>query len=108
MPLHPKISLEPFEKWGINFIRPIDPPSRGYHHILVYTNYVTKWTKVRALPIAREDKVVDFMYKQTLQRFGAPREIVFDQGPHFMSSMMEAFMQKYRMTHRKSFLYHPQ
>jgi len=28
MPLQPQVSLDPFEKWGMDFIGPIDPPSR--------------------------------------------------------------------------------
>jgi hypothetical protein len=27
IPLQPQVSLEPFEKWGMEFIGPIDPPS---------------------------------------------------------------------------------
>lgn len=38
---------------------PIDPPSRGYHYILVCTDYVKKWAEVKALRVAREEKVVD-------------------------------------------------
>lgn len=60
------------------------------------------------MPTTREDKVAAFLYKHILRRFGAPKEIVSDQGSQFMSAMMEAFMQKFRMTHRKSTSYHPQ
>lgn len=81
MPLQPQTILEPFEKWGIDFVGPIDSPSKGYHYILVSIDYVTKWAEVKALPVAREEKVADFLYKQILQKFGAPQEIVSDQGP---------------------------
>lgn len=27
MPLQPQISIEPFDKWGLHFIGPINPPS---------------------------------------------------------------------------------
>lgn len=86
MPLQPKIALEPFEKWGIDFVGPIDPPSRGQQYILVCTDYATKWVEVKALPAAKEDKVADFLYKKILQRFGAPREIVSNQGTVFFSN----------------------
>lgn len=108
MPLKPQTILEPFEKWGIDFVGPIYSTSRGYHYILVCIDYVTKWAEVKALLVAREEKVADFLYKHILQRFGAPREIVSDQGPQFMSAMMRDFMHIYKMTHRKYSPYHPQ
>lgn len=89
-------------------MEPVDPPSKGNHYILVFINYVKKWAKVKALPIAREDKVADFLYKHIIQRFDALREIVSNQGPQFMSVMIEAFIHRYRMTHKKSKPYHPQ
>lgn len=107
-PLQPQIVLDPFEKWGIDFVGPIDPPSKEYHYILVCIDYVTKWAKAKSLPVAREEKDVDFLYKQILQRFGALREIVSNQGPQFMSTMMEDFMHRYKMAHRKSSPYHHQ
>jgi hypothetical protein len=53
MPLHPQVSLEPFEKWGMNFIGPIDTPSRNKNHILVCTDYLTKWVEVKAMKDAK-------------------------------------------------------
>jgi len=69
MPLHPQAVLEPFEKWGIDFVGPIDPPSRGNDYILVCTYYATKWVEAKALLAAKEEKVIDFLYKHILQRY---------------------------------------
>jgi hypothetical protein len=37
--LEPKISMEPFEKLGLDFVGPIEPPSNKKEHILVFTKY---------------------------------------------------------------------
>ena len=41
-------------------------------------------------------------------RFGVPREIVSDNGPQFISNMVQGVMEKYKIQHRKSTSYHPQ
>ena len=54
MPLQPQVLIEPFEKWALNFIGPINPPSKGKRYILVCTNYVTKWVEDKLLARANE------------------------------------------------------
>jgi len=49
MPLQPQVHLEPFEKWALDFIGPINPSSNSKKYILVCTNYVTKWAEDKAL-----------------------------------------------------------
>jgi hypothetical protein len=61
IPLQPQISLEPFEKWGMDFIGPIDPYSRKKKHIIVCIDYLTKWAGVKAMKDAIEQRVVEFL-----------------------------------------------
>ena len=42
MPLHPQVALEPFDKWGMELVGPVDPPSRQKKNIMVCTDYLTK------------------------------------------------------------------
>jgi len=64
MPLQPPAHLEPFEKWVLDFIGPINPPSKGKKHILVCTDYVTKWAEEKALVRATEQTVVNFLFEE--------------------------------------------
>lgn len=50
----PQLSIEPIEKWGLDFIGPINPPSQNKEYIFVCTDYATKWVEVVALKHARD------------------------------------------------------
>ena len=54
MPLQAQVVLEPFEKWAIDFVGPFNPPSQQKVHILVCTDYVTKWVEAKAVAKATE------------------------------------------------------
>ena len=108
MPLQPQVLIEPFEKWALDFIGPINRSSKQKKYILVCTDYVTKWVEAKALLSATENSVVSFLYEDIFTRFGVPREIVTDQGLQFTSNMIEKLMEEYKIKHRKSTPYHPQ
>ena len=107
MPLCPQVMIEPFEKWAIDFIGPINPTSLSKKHILVCTDFVTKWVEANVFSFATE-KVVDFLFSEIFTRFGVPREIVSDNGPQFISNLVQDVMEQYKIWHRKSTPYHPQ
>ena len=73
--------IKPFEKWAIDFIGPINPTSLSKKHILVFTDFVTKWVEAKAVSFATEKVVVDFIFTEIFTRFGVPREIVSENGP---------------------------
>ena len=64
MPLQPQVMIEPFEKWALDFVRPISPMSRKNKYILVCTDYVTKWVEAKSLFRAIEKSVVEFIYEE--------------------------------------------
>lgn len=108
MPLFPQVVITPFDKWGLDFVGPIDLPSNGKSYILVCTNYVTKWVEVKAMKHARDNKVVEFLYEDIFTRYGVPREIVTDQGAQFTSTLIATLVNEYNIKHKKSTPYHPQ
>ena len=80
MPLNPQMVLTPFEKWGMDFIGPIYPPSNGKSYILVCTNYLTKWVEVKAMKHACDEKVAEFLYEEFFTCYGVHKQLVTNQG----------------------------
>ena len=73
MPLCPQVMIEPFEKWAIDFIGPINPTSLSKKNISVCTDFVTKWVEAKAVSFATEKVVVDFLFTEIFTRIGVPR-----------------------------------
>ena len=85
MPLNPQVILEPFEIWALDFIGPINSPSNQRVYILVCIDYMTKWVEAKELIKANEESALTFLFEEISVRFGLPRELVTDGGPHFNS-----------------------
>eukprot|EP00253_Pinus_taeda_P002844 PITA_02844 len=108
MPLNPQVILEPFERWALDFIGPINPPSNQRIYILVYTDYMKKWVEAKALLKANEESFLTFLFEEIFVRFGLPRELVTDRGPPFNSHGFKDTLQKYHIKHKMTTTYHPQ
>eukprot|EP00253_Pinus_taeda_P030152 PITA_30152 len=108
IPLQPQVTLESFEKWGMDFVGPIKPPSRQKSYIIVCTDYLTKWADTKAIKAAKEEKVAEFSRENIFYKFGYPRELVTDQGSQFTSNLIEDLLAHHKIKHRTSTPYHPQ
>eukprot|EP00253_Pinus_taeda_P006309 PITA_06309 len=108
MPLNPQVVSEPFERWALDFIGPINSPSNQRTYILVCTDYMTKWVEAKALIRANEEAVLAFLFEEIFTRFGIPRELVTDGGPPFNSHGFKFTLHKYHIQHRMTTPYHPQ
>eukprot|EP00253_Pinus_taeda_P030041 PITA_30041 len=108
MPLQPQVTFEPFEKWGIEFVGPINPPSKQKTYIIVCTDYLTKWEETKAIKAATKEKVAAFLRENIFYKFGYPRELVTDQGSQFTSNLIEDLLTHHKIKHRTSTPYHTQ
>ena len=70
------MALEPFDKWGMDFIRTIDPQSGKKRSIIACIEYLKMWAKKMVVKAATEHKVDDFFRENILYKFWYPREIV--------------------------------
>ena len=61
MPFNPQVALEPFEKWSMDFIGPINPPYGQKKYIIACIDYLTKWAETKAMKVVTEEKIAEFM-----------------------------------------------
>ena len=107
MKLQPQMVLEPFEKWAIDFVGPINPPSCQHSYILICTFYVTKLMEEKELMVENKQAVVDFIHKYIFVRFGIPWEIVINGRTWFTSRLVRDLMDNYKIKHKVTTPYHP-
>jgi transposase InsO family protein len=106
-PLHPMLPLGPFEKWGIDLMGPLPMTRRGHWFIVVVTDYFTTFVEVRALKSLVKQEVTQFLYERVFTRFGTPLEIVSDNGPQFLSEVVENLLARLVVKHRFTTMYKP-
>ena len=109
MPLVLMLALAPFEKWGLDFVGPIAPPTcfGQKHYILVATNYATKWAKATATKTDDVAIVAKFFYENIISWYGCPKELVSDMGTHFLNKTIEELTIRFLIKYRKTSPYHP-
>jgi hypothetical protein len=83
MPMSYTLVIEPFDYWGFDFMGPF-PPSKGYTHILVDVDYVTKWVEAIPTKSADGDTSLKMLKDVIFPRFGVPRYLMTDGGSHFI------------------------
>ena len=107
-PLTPIVPLVPFEKWGIDFIGPINLVSTWKNwYIILATDYATKWVETRSTKWNNAATVAAFLFEEIMMRFGHPLEIVSDRGKHFLNNVIYNITTRYLIKHRKTTPYNP-
>ena len=105
MPLQGILVVQIFNVWGIDFIRPF-PPSFGNLYILLTVDYVSKWVEAIVCPINDVNTIVEFIQRNILSRYGAPRTIISDEG--FANKLFAKLLSRYGVRHVMRLAYHPQ
>ena len=84
------------------------PPSFRNIYILLAVDYVSKWVESIVYPRNDANTVVGFVQKNILNRYGAPRTIISDEGSHFANKLFAKLMRRYGVRHVIGLAYHPQ
>ena len=108
-PLQPIMPIEPFIKWGLDFVGPVKPTSQytNCKYILVAIDYVTKWVEARALRTNTAAVTAKFLYGNIVTKYACPLELVIDQGSHFINEAIRDLTDSFLIKHKTSTTYYP-
>jgi len=106
--LHPIKVGQPFDRLGMDIVGPLPTTKRGNKYIVVATEYLTKWPEAHAIPDAKAASVISFFHEDIICRHGCPKELLTDQGTHFVNEMLNSLCKRLGIRHRLSTAYHPQ
>jgi transposase InsO family protein len=81
------------ERWqrvSADFLGPVDKTEQGHRYLLVFTDYFTRYVvAVPTVDCTAETVAREFVDK-IVTKFGAPRELLTDNGPAFASEVVNA------------------
>ena len=102
------ITVDPFTKWGLDFMDCNLASAGGNHHIIVVVDYFTKWDE--AMPTIKSDgeTAAHFIFNQIITRFGIPKYLVAYHGRNFQNRMMEELASNLVYKKENSSSYYPQ
>ena len=107
-PLHPLKVGQPFDRVGIDLVGPLPITKNGNRYIAVAIEYLTKWPEARAIKRADAKSVADFIYEDIICRHGCPKELLSDQGTHFVNKIVQNICDNFSIKRPLSSPYHPQ
>lgn len=99
--------IRPFEKWAIDFIGQLPCTPHGNRWLLTAIDIATGWPLARAIPEATAEAVADFLYEEIYCKFGAPKELLSDNGANLTAAITHHINTRMKTRHRYTTPYHP-
>ncbi|KAI5746665.1 hypothetical protein M8J77_006124 [Diaphorina citri] len=100
--------VKPADVWYLDLIGPLPCSSNQNKFILVMLDEFTKYVEIIPLRNSTGKTVTQHFKKTILNRYGAPRRIITDNGTPFINSLMKTLSETYGFEHQRTPPYHPQ
>jgi hypothetical protein len=99
--------IRPFQRWGLDLIGLLPTTPNGNRWIVTAIDYATGWPLARALVDATEENIADFLHEDLFTNYGAPQELLTDNGTNLLAKSVEFYLVKLKTRHRTTTPYHP-
>ncbi|CAM6122949.1 unnamed protein product [Calypogeia fissa] len=104
--LHPLPIMGLGYRWSLNFAGPLPLTVHHHRYVLVMVEHFSKWIELVALPDKASEGVVYAFLDRVLSHFGAPAEVLTDQGTEFQGEF-QVLCDRSLVDHRTTSRDHP-
>ena len=98
----------PLERIAVDIMGPLPVTTSGNKHIMVISDYFTKWTEAYAIPDQEAKTVAQKIVDEFVCRFGVPTIIHTDQGRNFEAKLFSEMCELLGVDKTRTTPYHPQ
>ncbi len=102
------LPTEPGQRVHADLFGPLKTLEKGKKFILCITDAFTKYVELVALPNKEAATVAEAIIDKWICRFGAPLDLVTDQGTEFCARMSQELFTRLGTAHLTTTLHHPQ
>lgn len=94
---------------SIDLVGPLPPSKQNKHTwLMVAVDVFSKYVFARSVTRATAFAITDWLERDIFFRFSVPEKIISDNGTQFTSEWFQTFLNKYRVVHSTTPVYHPQ
>ncbi|VFQ60552.1 unnamed protein product [Cuscuta campestris] len=105
---HPVSNAIPFARFGVDIIGAFPIAQGGKKFAIVAIDYFTKWIEAEALANITTQQCKKFIWKNIITRFGAPMNLITDNGPQFRNPRFIEYLEGFGIKHNRSSVAYPQ
>ena len=98
----------PFQKLSWDIMGPLPTTLKGNQYILVVTDLFSKWVEAFLLAKTDSTTLAAVLTDEIVCTFGVPEAIHSDQGPNFVSGVIQSLCDRLGIKHTQTTAYHPQ
>ena len=98
----------PFAKIGLDMAGPFPRTLSGNQYVITVVDWYSGWPEAFPVPDKGADNVAHVLLEEIFPRFGAPLEIVTDNGKENVNSRVRETLEALKVHHVKTSFYHPQ
>lgn len=100
-------NLWSFFRWEINIVKPHPEALGSLKFLIVVVDYFTKWVKTEAVVVIFGKKIIKFVWKYIVYRFGLPHTIISDDGNQFVDNPFKSSFQEKGIKQNFTSVAHP-